>query len=96
MCQSSTTPGVGEFVKELIILLRFNHPHIVKFYGIYQHYDATDGFNTDHYFLVMQLADHGSLDKHVKLDGPDAHSLRRRLRWMHEVASAVHYLHREG
>jgi hypothetical protein len=35
--------GVEEFAKELVVLLRLRHEHIVTFYGIYQHFHVEDG-----------------------------------------------------
>ncbi len=30
--------GVEDFAKELVVLMRLRHEHIVTFYGIYQHF----------------------------------------------------------
>jgi hypothetical protein len=40
------TSGVKDFAKELIVLMRLRHEHIVTFFGIYQHFDVEKGGTT--------------------------------------------------
>ena len=35
--------GVEDFAKELVVLMRLRHEHIVTFYGIYQHFHVEGG-----------------------------------------------------
>ncbi len=35
--------GVKDFTKELVVLMRLRHAHIVTFYGIYQHFYTEGG-----------------------------------------------------
>ena len=39
--------GVEDFAKELVVLMRLRHEHIVTFYGIYQHLEGGGGTVSD-------------------------------------------------
>ena len=92
--------GVEEFAKELVVLIRLSHPHIISFYGVYQFFDPVlargSGGPGDRYFLVTQFADHGSLEDHIEADFVNGPSLPRRLSWWLQITKAVEYLHREN
>lgn len=92
--------GVEEFAKELVVLIRLSHPHIISFYGVYQFFDPVlargSGGPGDRYFLVTQFADHGSLEDHIEVDFVNGPSLPRRLSWWLQITKAVEYLHREN
>ena len=52
----------GRFQREIVIMERLNHPHIVRNYG--------GGVMDGQYFYAMQLLDRGNLKDHIKTHGP--------------------------
>jgi serine/threonine protein kinase len=77
---------VKRFQREIVIMERLNHPHIVKNYG--------GGLLDGQYFYAMQLLDHGSLKDRLKKFGP--------LPWPQvasfsaQIASALQHAHNHG
>jgi serine/threonine protein kinase len=74
------------FEREITIMERLNHPHIVRNYG--------GGIMDGRYFYAMQLLDRGNLKDRIKKDGP--------LRWPQaaayaaQIASALQHAHNHG
>jgi serine/threonine protein kinase len=77
---------VNRFQREITIMERLNHPHIVRNYG--------GGLMDSQYFYAMQLLDHGTLkerlDKHGPLPWPQAAALTS------QIASALQHAHNHG
>jgi serine/threonine protein kinase len=77
---------VDRFEREVMIMERLNHPHIVRHYG--------GGMLDGQYFYAMQLLDHGSLKDRLAREG--------RLPWPQvaayaiQVASALQHAHNHG
>jgi serine/threonine protein kinase len=76
----------GRFQREIVIMERLNHPHIVRNYG--------GGMMDGQYFYAMQLLDRGNLKDHIKKHGP--------LTWQQtavygaQIASALQHAHNYG
>jgi eukaryotic-like serine/threonine-protein kinase len=76
----------GRFQREIVIMERLNHPHIVRNYG--------GGMMDGQYFYAMQLIDHGTLKDRIKKHGP--------LTWQQgaayaaQIASALQHAHNHG
>ena len=103
MAFDDTSPeSLKELGKELGVLMKLKHDHIVKFFGLYLHTVATkDGASEapedvapQRYFLVSQYAANGSMDKHMARPFSEI-TLQQRLQWTRQLALALHYLHRE-
>jgi serine/threonine protein kinase len=77
---------VNRFQREITIMERLNHPHIVRNYG--------GGLMDSQYFYAMQLLDHGTLkerlEKHGPLPWPQAAALTS------QIASALQHAHNHG
>ncbi|QDU58908.1 serine/threonine protein kinase [Aeoliella mucimassa] len=77
---------VNRFEREIMIMERLNHPHIVKHYG--------GGIMDGQHFYAMQLLDHGSLKDRLQEQGP--------LPWPQvavytiQIASALQHAHNHG
>lgn len=77
---------VDRFEREITIMERLDHPHIVRHYG--------GGMMDGQYFYAMQLLDHGSLKDRLQQAGP--------LPWPQvaafavEIASALQHAHNHG
>ncbi len=77
---------VDRFEREIVIMERLNHPHIVRNYG--------GGLMDGHYFYAMQLLDHGTLRERLQKFGP--------LPWPQaaaftaQIASALQHAHNHG
>ena len=77
---------VNRFHREIVIMERLNHPHIVKNYG--------GGIMDGQYFYAMQLLDSGTLKDRIKRFGP--------LPWQQaavfasQIASALQHAHNHG
>ena len=65
---------VDRFQREITIMERLNHPHIVQNYG--------GGLMDGQYFYAMQLLEHGNLKEHLQKTGP--------LSWPQAAAYAAH------
>jgi serine/threonine protein kinase len=76
----------GRFQREIVIMERLNHPHIVRNYG--------GGVMDGQYFYAMQLLNRGNLKDHIKKQGP--------LTWQQtaaygaQIASALQHAHNYG
>jgi serine/threonine protein kinase len=83
---SSDRQVVDRFEREVMIMERLNHPHIVRHYG--------GGMMDGQYFYAMQLLDHGSLKDRLLRE--------RRLSWPQaaayaaQIASALQHAHNHG
>ncbi len=77
---------VDRFQREIVIMERLNHPHIIRHYG--------GGLMDGQFFYAMQLLDHGSLKERLKQHGP--------LPWQQvaaygaQIASALQHAHNYG
>ncbi len=77
---------VNRFEREITIMERLSHPHIVRHYG--------GGMIDGQYFYAMQLLDHGSLKDRLQLQGP--------IPWPQvaaytaQIASALQHAHNHG
>jgi len=77
---------VDRFQREITIMERLNHPHIVRNYG--------GGLMDGQYFYAMQLLDHGTLKQRLQKYGP--------LPWAQvaafsaQIASALQHAHNHG
>lgn len=77
---------VDRFEREVMIMERLNHPHIVKHYG--------GGILDGQYFYAMQLLDHGTLKDILSQHGP--------LPWIQvavyadQIAAALQHAHNHG
>eukprot|EP00750_Incisomonas_marina_P014038 INCI17588.7.p1 GENE.INCI17588.7~~INCI17588.7.p1 ORF type:complete len:950 (-),score=102.56 INCI17588.7:268-2955(-) len=87
--------GVSEFAKELAVLLKLQHQHIVQFLGLYFYLDERGSQSRERYFMVTQYAERGALSSYTNCVFGEI-NLDRRLQWTYQIALAVHYLHREG
>lgn len=83
---SSDDKILDRFEREITIMERLNHPHIVRNYG--------GGMIDGQYFYAMQLLEHGSLKDRLQQGGP--------LKWPLaaaygvQVASALQHAHNHG
>jgi serine/threonine protein kinase len=77
---------VDRFQREIMIMERMNHPHIVRHYG--------GGMMDGQYFYAMQLLEHGSLKdrlrQHGALPWPQAAA------YAAQIASALQHAHNHG
>ena len=77
---------VDRFQREIVIMERLSHPHIVRHYG--------GGMMDGQYFYAMQLLDRGSLKERIDRDGP--------LAWpqaavgISQIAAALQHAHNHG
>ena len=77
---------VDRFQREIVIMERLNHPHIIRHYG--------GGLMDGQFFYAMQLLNHGSLKQRLKQHGP--------LPWQQvatygaQIASALQHAHNFG
>ncbi|RZF45104.1 hypothetical protein LSTR_LSTR013984 [Laodelphax striatellus] len=72
--------------RELDILVRLNHPHIIHVHSIFQ--------KKHKYFIVMRFAENGDLLEYV-LNHGEVSEERSRF-WIRQMALAVQYLHEMG
>ena len=77
---------VMRFQREIVIMERLNHPHIVRHYG--------GGMLDGQYYYAMELLDRGSLRERLQQHGP--------IRWplatvfMSQIAAALQHAHNHG
>lgn len=77
---------VDRFQREIVIMERLSHPHIVRNYG--------GGIMDDQYFYAMQLLDHGNLKERIKRDGPL--TWQQTATYAAQIASALQHAHNHG
>ncbi|MEM9187192.1 MAG: serine/threonine-protein kinase [Planctomycetota bacterium] len=77
---------VDRFEREIIVMERLNHPHIVRHYG--------GGRIDGQYFYAMQLLEHGSLKERLQREGPLAWELAAA--YGVQIASALQHAHNHG
>ena len=84
---------MAEFARELSMLMKLDNDFIVKFYGVYQHVHKNQGSLSDRFFFVSEFAEHGSLEQHIVQDTVSGPSMRVRLEWVRQIATALDYVH---
>jgi len=77
---------VDRFQREIVIMERLDHPHIVRHYG--------GGLMDGQFFYAMQLLDHGSLKEWLKQHGPLPWP--RAAAFAAHIASALQHAHNHG
>jgi serine/threonine protein kinase len=77
---------VNRFQREVAIMERLKHPHIVRNYG--------GGMMDGQYFYAMQLLDRGNLRDRIKQHGPL--SWQQTAAYAAQIASALQYAHNHG
>ena len=77
---------VDRFQREITIMERLNHPHIVRNYG--------GGLMDGHYFYAMQLLEHGTLKERLQKHGPLPWS--QAAAYTAQIASALQHAHNHG
>jgi len=77
---------VDRFQREIVIMERLNHPHIVRNYG--------GGIMDGQYFYAMQLLPHGTLKEYIQKNGPL--SWQQTAAYAAQIASALQHAHNHG
>ena len=77
---------VNRFQREIVIMERLKHPHIVRNYG--------GGIMDGQYFYAMQLLDRGNLRDHIKNHGPL--TWQQTAAYATQIASALQHAHNHG
>lgn len=77
---------VNRFQREITIMERLNHPHIVRNFG--------GGLMDGQYFYAMQLLEHGSLKDRLQKSGPLSWS--QTAAYSAQIASALQHAHNHG
>jgi serine/threonine protein kinase len=77
---------VNRFQREITIMERLKHPHIVRNYG--------GGIMDGQYFYAMQLLDHGNLKERIQKSGPLA--WQQAAAYAAQIASALQHAHNHG
>lgn len=77
---------VNRFQREIVIMERLKHPHIVRNYG--------GGVMDGQYFYAMQLLDRGNLKDHIKQQGPL--TWQQTAAYAAQIASALQHAHNHG
>jgi len=77
---------VARFQREIVIMERLHHPHIVRHYG--------GGMMDGRYFFAMELLDHGSLRDRLEQHGPVPWPLTAL--YMAQIAAALQHAHNHG
>jgi serine/threonine protein kinase len=77
---------VDRFQREIVIMERLSHPHIVRHFG--------GGMMDGQYFYAMQLLDRGSLKERIERDGPVPWPLAAL--YVSQIAAALQHAHNYG
>jgi serine/threonine protein kinase len=77
---------VDRFQREIVIMERLNHPHIVRHYG--------GGMMNGQYFYAMELLDQGSLRSRLQEHGPLPWPLAAL--YVSQIAAALQHAHNHG
>jgi serine/threonine protein kinase len=77
---------VKRFQREIIIMERLRHPHIVRHYG--------GGMMEGQYFYAMELLNHGTLKDRVGEHGPLP--WHQAAEYFEQIAAALQYAHNHG
>ncbi len=77
---------VDRFQREIVIMERLQHPHIVRHFG--------GGLMDGQFFYAMELLDHGTLKDRLRDEGPLAWP--QAASYMAQIASALQYAHNHG
>jgi serine/threonine protein kinase len=77
---------VNRFQREITIMERLKHPHIVRNYG--------GGIMDGQYFYAMQLLDHGNLKERIQKSGPL--TWQQTAAYSAQIASALQHAHNHG
>ena len=77
---------VARFQREIVIMERLNHPHIVRHYG--------GGMMDGQYFYAMELLSRGSLRDRLQQRGPLPWPLAAL--FMSQIAAALQHAHNHG
>lgn len=77
---------VDRFQREIMIMQRLNHPHIVRHYG--------GGLMDGQYFYAMQLLEHGTLRDRIQEHGPL--TWQQTAAYAAQIASALQHAHNHG
>ncbi|TKR94676.1 hypothetical protein L596_008936 [Steinernema carpocapsae] len=78
---------IKEICKEARIMRRYEHPNIVRFYGVAIEHEPI--------MLVMELVNGGSLDKYLEKKGSSI-STNERVSMCYDAAKGLEYLHDKG
>lgn len=77
---------VSRFQREITIMERLNHPHIVRNFG--------GGIMDGQYFYAMQLLEHGNLKDRIQQHGPL--TWQQTAAYAMQIASALQHAHNHG
>lgn len=77
---------VDRFQREIVIMERLNHPHIVRNYG--------GGIMDGQFFYAMQLLERGNLKDRIKKSGPL--TWQQTAAYSAQIASALQHAHNHG
>lgn len=77
---------VDRFQREIVVMERLAHPHIVRHYG--------GGMMDGQYFFAMELLDRGSLKERLREGGPMP--WREAAAYLDQIASALQHAHNHG
>mmetsp|Transcript_6971 Transcript_6971/g.24247 ORF Transcript_6971/g.24247 Transcript_6971/m.24247 type:complete len:465 (-) Transcript_6971:80-1474(-) len=75
-----------EMLREAYLLSRCHHPNVLRLYGLCH-------AGVDSYWLVTELAEHGSLMDAVQENDPNIHSLDMVVQIAKDIARGMKYLH---
>jgi focal adhesion kinase 1 len=76
-----------KFLEEAAVMKKFDHPHIIKLFGVMSHDRQT--------YIVMELAPLGQLRRYLLTEGSLISKLLL-LRYIHQLASAMVHLESKG
>ncbi len=77
---------VDRFQREIIVMERLSHPHIVRHYG--------GGMMDGQYFFAMELLEQGSLKERLRQHGPLP--WRGAAQYLEQIAGALQHAHNHG